>query len=204
MKPIHLNLASRPYRDYTPVNLVASTMFVAMLILAWFNFDTWLRYNVETRNTRAKIAELEAQHAREKDLEKSAQARLASVDLTFLDEQTRFVNAKLIERAFSWSALLDELESVLASDVRLVSITPAFGQDGSIDLTLAFESKSGNGMITTINRMHSDPQFQNPFPTNESVSPEGVYSFNLAVGYRPAAASSHIITAAPGRPRVQR
>ena len=204
MKPIHLNLASRPYRDYTPVNFVASTMFVTMLILAWFNFDTWLRYNVETQNTRAKITELEAQYAREKDLEKSAQARLASVDLAFLDEQTRFVNAKLVERAFSWSALLDELESVLASDVRLLSIAPAFAPDNSIELTLAFESKSGNGMITTINRMHSDPQFQNPFPSNESVSAEGVYSFNLSVGYRPAAPATHVMTAAPATLRGTR
>ena len=196
MKPIHLNLASRPYRDYTPVNIVAASMFVVMLVLAWFNFDTWLRYNVETKNTRAKIAELERQHAREKELEKSAQTRLASVDLAFLDEQTKFVNAKLVERAFSWSALLDELESVLASDVRLLSVAPAFDDDNSINLSLAFQSKSSNGMITTINRMHADPQFLNPFPSNESVSPEGIYSFNLSVGYRPAATPAHVMTAA--------
>jgi hypothetical protein len=197
LKPIHLNLASRPYRDYTPVNIVAASMFVAMLVLAWFNFDTWLRYNVETQNTRAKIAELEAQYRKEKDLEKSAQTRLASVDLAFLDEQTKFVNAKLVERAFSWSALLDELESVLASDVRLLTVTPTFDADNSINLTLAFESKSSNGMINTINRMHADPQFHNPFPSNESVTPEGIYSFNLSVGYRPRAQATHIMTAAP-------
>lgn len=196
MKPIHLNLASRPYRDYTPVTIVAASMFVLMLVLAWFNFDTWLRYNVETKNTRAKIAELEAQYAREKELEKSAQTRLASVDLAFLDEQTKFVNAKLIERAFSWSALLDELESVLDRDVRLLSVAPSFGDDNTINLTLAFQSKSGNGMINTINRMHADPQFHNPFPTNETVSPEGIYSFNLNVGYRPAVPASHVLTSA--------
>lgn len=196
MKPIHLNLASRPYRDYTPVNIAAASMFVVMLVLAWFNFDTWLRYNVETKNTRAKIAELESRYRHEKDLEKSAQTRLASVDLAFLDEQTKFVNAKLIERAFSWSALLDELESVMASDVRLLSIKPSFLPDGSINLALAFQSKSGNGMITTINRMHSDPQFENPFPSNESVGSDGIYSFNLAVNYRPTSAPKHIMTAA--------
>ncbi len=204
MKPIHLNLASRPYRDYTPVNVAAASMFVLMLVLAWFNFDTWLRYNVETKNTRAKIAELETRYRHEKDLEKSAQTRLASVDLAFLDEQTKFVNAKLVERAFSWSALLDELESVLASDVRLLSVAPSFGEDSTINLVLSFQSKSGNGMITTINRMHSDPQFLNPFPSNESVSPEGIYSFNLSVGYRPTAAPKLVMTAAPATPRGTR
>lgn len=187
MKPIHLNLASRPYRDYTPVNLVAATMFVLMLLLAWFNIDTFIRYNVETRNTRAKIAELESQTQREKELEASAQTRLASIDVNYLNAQTRFINQKLTERAFSWSALLDELESVLIDDVRLLSITPSFDKGGDIRLGLAFESKAADGMIVTINRMHRDPQFVNPFPSNESFD-EGVYRFDLSVRYRPAAA----------------
>jgi type IV pilus assembly protein PilN len=185
LKPIHLNLASRPYRDYTPVNLVAATMFVLMLLLAWFNIDTAVRYRVETRNTRAKIAQLEAQQRREKELEAVAQQRLAGIDVKFLDEQTRFINQQLAQRAFSWSALLDELESVLADDVRLLSVAPSFNDNGTIQLGLSFESKSNDGMITTINRMHRDPQFVNPFPANESVR-EGVYAFNLSVGYRPA------------------
>jgi type IV pilus assembly protein PilN len=196
VKPIHLNLASRPYRDYTPVNLAAATMFVLMLLLAWFNIDTAVRYRVETRNTRAKIAQVEAQTRREKELEAIAQRRLAGIDIKFLDEQTRFINQKLAERAFSWSALLDELESVLAEDVRLLSVSPAFNEDGTIQLGLAFESKSNDGMITTINRMHRDPQFVNPFPANESVR-DGVYSFNLSVGYRPP--QPLVLTTAGGR-----
>jgi hypothetical protein len=60
VKPIHLNLASRPYRDYLPVNLLAAAMFVLMLLLAWFNIDTAIRYRVETKTTRAKIAQLAA------------------------------------------------------------------------------------------------------------------------------------------------
>jgi hypothetical protein len=194
VKPIHLNLASRPYRDYTPVNLVAATMFVLMLLLAWFNIDTAIRYRVETRNTRAKIAQLEAQQRREKELEASAQTRLASIDVKFLDEQTRFINQKLAQRAFSWSALLDKLESVLAQDVRLLSVAPSFADDGTIKLGLAFESKSNDGMITTINRMHRDPQFINPFPSDESVREGGVYSFHLSVGYRPAGTPANVLT----------
>ena len=185
MKPIHLNLASRPYRDYMPVNLAAATMFVLMLVLAWFNIDTYIRYNVETRNTRAKIAQLEAQQRREKELEASAQTRLASIDVKFLDEQTRFINQKLAERAFSWSALLDELESVLPQNVRLLSVSPSFGEDGNINLALALQSKTGDGMVNTINRMHRDPQFINPFPGSESVDETGTYSFSLNVGFRP-------------------
>jgi type IV pilus assembly protein PilN len=192
VKPIHLNLASRPYRDYTPVNLVSAAMFVLMLVLAWFNIDTYIRYNVDTRNTRTKIAQLETQQRREKELEQSAQTRLASIDIKFLDEQTRFINAKLAERAFSWSALLDDLESVLPQDVRLVSVAPSFDKDGTVRLALAFQTKTNDGMIRTINRMHQDPQFLNPFPNNESMIEGGMYAFDLNVIYRPVSPMGNI------------
>ena len=184
MKPIHLNLASRPYRDYRPVYVAVVVMSLLAAFLMLQNIETYYRYTHETRATRAKIAQLEEQQRREKQLEQAAQSRLQTIDLAFLDQQTRFVNSKLSERAFSWSTLLDELESVLADDVRLLSVAPSFGENG-INLSLAFQSKSADGMITTINRMHGDPQFSSPFPGSESVDEAGIYSFNLTVGYRP-------------------
>ncbi len=187
MKPIHLNLAARPYRDYRPVYAAVVVMSLLSAFLMLQNIETYYRYTHETSATRAKIADLEKQHEREKQLEQSAQTRLQSIDLAFLDEQTKFVNAKLTERAFSWSTLLDELESVLADDVRLLSVGPSFTPQG-IALSLAFQAKTGEGMINTINRMHQDPQFVNPFPSNETIDPAtGVYSFTLSVGYRPPA-----------------
>ena len=196
MKPIHLNLASRPYRDYRPVYAVVVLMSLLTAFLMLQNIETYYRYTHETQATRTKIADLESQQRREKQLEESAQTRLQSIDLAFLDEQTRFVNAKLAERAFSWSMLLDELESVIANDVRLLSVAPAFNEDGTIQLNLSFQAKTGNGMITTINRMHADPQFFNPFPSNESVAEDGTYSFGLTVGYRPPSMSTGGLTVA--------
>jgi type IV pilus assembly protein PilN len=190
VKPIHLNLAARPYRDYRPVYAAVVIMSLLSAFLMLQNIETYYRYTHETSATRAKIADLEVQQQREKQLEQSAQTRLQSIDLAFLDEQTKFVNAKLSERAFSWSTLLDELESVLADDVRLLSVGPTFTPQG-IALALAFQAKTGEGMINTINRMHQDPQFVNPFPSNETIDPAtGIYSFNLSVGYRPPAAET--------------
>ena len=185
MKPIHLNLASRPYRDYRPVYATVVLLSLVTAFLMLQNIETYYRYTHETRATRAKIAQLESQQRREKELEQSAQTRLQSVDLAFLDQQTKFVNTQLTQRAFSWSALLDELESVLADDVRLITISPSF-KDNEIALKLAFQAKTGEGMIETINRMHADPQFRDPFPDSETLD-QGVYSFNINVGYRPAA-----------------
>jgi hypothetical protein len=191
VKPIHLNLAARPYRDYRPVYAAVVVLSLLTAFLMLNNVETYYRYVRETKSTRAKIAELEQQVARERESEQVARRRLQGLDLTRLDQQTKFVNAKLAERAFSWSQLLDELESILADDVRLVSVSPAFDKNGLIMLSLAFQSKSGDGMITTINRMNADPQFADAFPTTESQI-EGGYAFTLNARYMPQARSGGV------------
>lgn len=191
MKPLHLNLASRPYRDYRPVYAVVVAMSLITAFLMLNNVETYYRYTRDTHSTRSKIASIEAQTQREREREQSVQQRIKGLDLRRLSAQTRFVNAKLAERAFSWSTLLDELESVLVDDVRLVSVAPAFAE-GSIQLSLEFVSKSADGMIKTINRMNADPQFRNPFPSSQSALEAGGYSFSLTVQYLPPPISTGV------------
>ena len=185
MKPIHLNLAARPYRDYRPVYAVVVVLSLLTAFLMLNNVETYYRYVHETQATRARIAQVEEQTRLEAQREEAARNRLKGLDLARLDEQTRFINAKLAERAFSWSRLLDELESILADDVRLLSVSPSFSDDGRIALGLSFQAKSADGMITTINRMNADPQFADAFPSTESKDDAGIYSFNLTAIYLP-------------------
>ncbi|MFP5245741.1 MAG: hypothetical protein ACLGH0_03520, partial [Thermoanaerobaculia bacterium] len=185
VKPIHLNLASRPYRDYRPVYAAVVVMSLLTAFLMLNNIETYYRYTRETKTTRAKIADLELQAQKERDRDQAVQQQMKNLDLARLDVQTKFINAKLGERAFSWSTLLDELESILIDDVRLISVAPAFDKEGNIKLTMQFESKSADGMVTTINRMNNDPQFHDPFPTSDLVSDQGIYMFSLIADYLP-------------------
>jgi len=184
VKPIHLNLASRPYRDYRPVYAAVVVLSLLTAFLMLNNVETYYRYVRETKTTRAEIAQLEQQTNKERELEGQARQRLQGLDLAHLDQQTKFINAKLAERSFSWSRLLDELESILADDVRLLSVAPQFDKSGRVTLNLDFHGKSGDGMITTINRMNADPQFEGAFPSSE-VQIEGGYAFTISVQYLP-------------------
>ena len=184
MRPIHLNLASRPYRDYRPVYAVVAAMAVLTAFLALTNAQTYYRYKNETASTRAEIATAEVQARRERERTESVQHRLQGLDLVRLDAQTKYINERLAERSFSWSTLLDELETVLPRDVRIVSIAPSFAPSGPIGLTLQLQSKSAGGMIETINRMNADPQFDSPFPRSEILA-EGTYRFDMSVAYLP-------------------
>lgn len=187
MKPIHLNLASRPFRDYRPVYAAVVLMALLTAFLALNNVDTFLRYRTETRTTRANIDKLEGQIADEQHKTEGLTQRLRGVDLKLLASQTEFANSQLAERAFSWSELLDRLERVLPADVRLQSVAPSFSKDGLVHLSTTCITKTGEGLTATINRFNADPHFANAFPATEAQQ-AGEYRFTLGVDYRPSIA----------------
>jgi Tfp pilus assembly protein PilN len=186
VKPIHLNLASRPYRDYRPVYAVVVVMALLTAFLALNNADTWLRYRTETQTTRAKIDQLDKQTEDEQRRTAELTHRLKGVDVKLLAGRTQFANARLAERAFSWSELLDRLERVLPGDVRIDSVAPSFSKEGLVHLSLQCTAKTGQGMLATLDRLNHDPEhFVNAFPGSEDNTGTG-FRFVIAVDYRPS------------------
>lgn len=185
MKPIHLNLAARPFRDYRPLYavVVAASIVIAFLMLN--NIDTYYRYVRETQTTRTEIQTIQNQIGDERRRTDVAQNQIKAMDLVTLGNQTRFINAQLAERAFSWSELLDRLERIVPRDVRITSIAPSFGENGMVRLTMVCQAKTSSGMIETINRLQISPFFANPFPSSENKTEQG-YTFSLTVDYRPS------------------
>jgi Tfp pilus assembly protein PilN len=204
LKPLHLNLASRPYRDYKPLYAVVVVTSIAIALLMLNNVDTYYRYVTETQTTRATIAKLERQAADEHNRAMAADNQLRGFDLVALDNETRFINARLAERAFSWSELLDRLEDVIPQGVRIRNISPSFSKTATVHLEMACESKSASGMLDSLTALQRDPQFMNPFPHNETANDAAagtggttpaapgaaLYTFSIGVDFKPTIARS--------------
>lgn len=187
MKPIHLNLAARPYHDYRPYVAVMAIGWLLVALMALNNLDTWYRYQHDTKTTRDETAALERQAAVERTKLQTSQQRLRSINVALMTAQTQYVNSRLAERAFSWSELLDRLERVLPDDVRLVSISPSFNKNGLVHLTLACIGKTGTSLVKTLDNFNRDGHFSRPFPTSEIEAPVG-FTFGIGVDYRPTIA----------------
>ena len=109
------------------------------------------------------------------------------MDLVSLSKESKFVNAQLAERAFSWSELLDRLESVIPPNVRITSIAPSFAENGLVHLSLQCEGKGADSMLVALTRLQRDPHFADPFPTGQDNTGTS-YRFGLNVDYKPSVA----------------
>jgi Tfp pilus assembly protein PilN len=187
MKTIHLNLAAKPYRDYRPVYLTVAAMGLVTLVLLAYNVVTGYEYLIETKQTRAEIASIENETAGERKLAAELDERIDLIDLRTLDRRSRFINAQIKERAFSFSQLLDDLERTLPHDVKLTDLNPVFDDQGGIRLALSCLARKRDGMTDLLNRLYEDPKFEKAFPRSERIETDGSFRFNIEVEYLPEA-----------------
>lgn len=184
MKTLHLNLASRPYRDYRPVWMVASILAIASAIFLINNAHAAYQYFVNTKTTRGEIERLQRETAEETRRARQLQSDMRRFDRKALNTQTRFINSQIMERSFSWSALLDQLERVAPSNVRLLSLNPTVSNEGIIHLRMVCVAKTSNGLVEMIRRLQRDPHFIRPFPESEAVLENGLHQFTIGTHYR--------------------
>lgn len=186
MKAIHLNVASKPYHDFGPTYTVAIAVAVLTGLLMVNNGQAAYRYLIETKETREEIARIQAETAREEQRARQVEASVASIDVKQLTAETKYINAQIVDRAFSWSQLLDDLEQVVPRDVRLTSLNPALEEKtGLIRLAIQARGKNHDGLVTMLRKLQANPKFQDAFPTSESRIEDGTYIYIISAMYKP-------------------
>jgi Tfp pilus assembly protein PilN len=185
MKTIHLNLAAKPYRDYRPVYLTVAAMILATVVLLGYNVITGYEYLIETEQTREEITALDKEAANERERSAQLATQIEEIDLRALDRRSRFINTQINERAFSFSALLDNLEKTLPDDVKLLDLNPSIDDKGEIRLSMSCVAREKGGMLDLLDRFYADDRFQKAFPRSERLDADGTYRFSIDVEYAP-------------------
>lgn len=184
MRPLHLNLSSQPWQNTKPFWITVAVVAAVIAILLVNNVQAAWRYYVETEETRTAISEIQTRTTVERQAADRLQAQVEGLDRTELMRRVEFVNRQIVQRAFSWSQLIDHLERVLPDDVRLTSLRPSIDEEGPIMLALSCIAKNSDAYVDTIRQMTADPNFENPYPLSESTE-GGEVRFTLRVTYRP-------------------
>lgn len=187
MRALHANLASRPYRDYSRVYMALAAIAVLTAFLMVNNVLTAYDYFTNTKTTRADIDRLQESILNEQRRSDSLDGQIKRIDFKSINEQIRYVNAQIVERSFSWSQMLSDMERVVPSDVKLTALNPTVEPDGRISLLLTAVSRKPAGMVEMLNRLIDDPHFARPLPRSEAQTTQGTYDFILSVDYLPTA-----------------
>jgi Tfp pilus assembly protein PilN len=192
------NLARQPFVNHRPVRRLAALAWLVAVALLAFNVWVYWRHFSSRGEQRSELAELEARTAGEQALVDAALATLDGLDLDWQREQITFLNARIAERTFSWSALFDHLVEVLPEDVRVERLTPQSdsrgrdrratrGPSDEVVLEITGAAEKDEALLELVDAFFAHERFSRPNLRVESRQGSNRVDFSMSVVYRPDA-----------------
>lgn len=189
---IAVNLASHPYVELRPVY---SRLRTWILILALVGGALWYLYRNERVQAEATEGQVAAVENHVRDLENQQQKYQAMMqepkDAAILT-QSAFLNGLFQHKAFSWTATMTDLETVLPSGVQVLSLDPIVTADGHVTIRLRVTGERGRA-LDLIRNLEKSRHFASPRLASETLAsgqgPQNVstgdVNFDILADYRP-------------------
>jgi hypothetical protein len=196
VKPIALNLASRPFRNNVVVGLLLGGIGAALVGGTAYNLYVYLSYGAsyarlqhDQAEDRARITALQAE---EKRLVQEIKAR----NFKQAYERGKIANDLIRKSAFSWTALFNTLETVVPPDVVMTAIRPNITGDGIV-LRIEGVAKNSEAFRNLQDKLLRHPSFAKVFPSNEKHLNPNLpdVTFLLTCDYVPPATVPAVLTA---------
>jgi type IV pilus assembly protein PilN len=194
---VQLNLASRPFVELGPLYFRLRILIVLLAVTA---VPLWLLLATERRKASEAQGRLDAVNQQIAGLQRQRQVFEADMrepqNASVLTE-SQFLNRMFAEKAFSWTAVMMDLENVLPSGVQVLNIDPVISKDGKVTIRLRVSGAHDRGVDLVRNLEHShrflSPRLaretaennQNGRANVEQVSAASNVNFDLLAEYNP-------------------
>ena len=200
------NLARDPFVNRRPIRRLSALFWVlAVGLLVVDGWLYWVHFAGQGRQ-RTSLEELEAGAAQARRRLQAALSDLDGFDLDWQREQITFLNAKIAERTFSWSALFDHLSEVLPRSVRVERVTPQRASrvssrrrrgrqmaDDEVILELTGAAEQDEALLVLVDAFFAHERFRRPNLKVEARTDKGSQvTFSMTVSYRPQARESQL------------
>jgi type IV pilus assembly protein PilN len=199
---LNINLASQPYESARRFVVVwGSALAVLALITAGLILAAVTSYlgsrpiAKQTSELNARIAQLEREKA-------TGEAMLNQPGNREMRQRSRFLNTLFARKSFSWTQVFADLEKIMPSRVRVVSIRPDFTPENQLQIHLQAIGDSRDKAIDLVRRLEQSPMFRDARVREEKDEPNGPNSgveFEIVAQYVPQLESQQAKSATPER-----
>jgi type IV pilus assembly protein PilN len=166
---ITLNLASQPYIDLQPI---LKRLRIVMLILALLATPLWYLLRSErgkAAEATARVTALQNNVRRLQQQQQSYQALMQQPQNAAVLTQSDFLNGLFRRKAFSWTATMTDLETVLPTGVQVMSIDPEVAKDGAVTIHLRV-SGARDRALELVRNLEKSKHFASPRLTAEALA----------------------------------
>lgn len=195
---ITINLATRPFVELKPV-YARLRLVMALLALVAIGLGAWLY--VASKRERASRDQMDALVQQTDSFQQERaqnEARMRQPQNRAVLERAQFLNGVFAQKAFSWTAVMMDLEQMLPAGVQVTSIQPSVAADGDVTIHLRV-SGPRELQVNLMRNLEHSKRFLQPRLVNETAQiqesgraapaaqagvPGGV-QFDILSGYNP-------------------
>ena len=158
---ITLNLASQPYVD---LRMVLRRLRMVMLVLILIAIPLLFLLKAEHKKAEAATVRVEQMQSNVRNLERQQQsyeALMKEPQNAAVLTQAGYLNGLFRRKAFSWTATMTDLETVLPSGVQVLSLDPAITKSGAVQIHLRV-SGARDRAIQLVQNLEKSKHFASP------------------------------------------
>lgn len=203
---ITLNLASRPYIDLRSVLRRLRLIMVVLILLA---IPLFLLLKAEQKKAQSATERVDAVENNVQNLQRQQQSYIALMKQpqnAAVLTQSGYLNGLFRRKAFSWTATMTDLETVLPEGVQVLSLDPAITKSGQVEIHLRVSGARDKAIALVQNleksrhfadtRLAGETLAQTPGQNNafQPVSASTDVDFDILAYYRPLTADEEAAT----------
>jgi type IV pilus assembly protein PilN len=157
---VDITLATQPYEDQrkfwmrwgSGVALLAifSALLVFWTVMGWMN----------ARKDQALIAQRQQQIAAREQEKSAAQALLNLPQNRSTRDRSQFLNDLFQRKSFSWTKVLENLETVMPPQLHVVSIHPGLNPDNQLEIKMVVAGASRERALDLVRKMEGSQRFE--------------------------------------------
>ncbi|RPI49328.1 MAG: hypothetical protein EHM55_23965 [Acidobacteria bacterium] len=183
---LRTNLSTRPFYNERGVH---GALLAIALIVAVFTIFNLTQIVLLARRHSAFNSQAVAADTRARELRAHAAQTRQALDTKQLDAisgAAREVNEIINKRLFSWTDLLNRLETTLPDDVRIMSLRPRVDRDGTVTVQMTVAGRSVDDIEQFMANLETTTAFSDVFPLQDEPAEGGIVQATLEGKYAPA------------------
>jgi len=199
MKTLELNVASRPFRNNTPIWTAHGLLLGGVVAFSAWNAHTSITATRKLDALQADLGSVERQLGELDRREDSAIKGIRVFDPKTLKVQADKANDIILRRGLSWTRLFNTLERVVPYEVRMTAVRPIYGTsqaavggsrgevfEGTVPVDVEGRAQSFESFLEFERALIVDPHFAGVEPIrSESSLGSSEVSFQLRFLYDP-------------------
>jgi Tfp pilus assembly protein PilN len=187
---IGINLASRPYQDEGRFYRLWGTALALTILLTAVILGISVRHYQNSRKEWVSARQAEARLASLKQEAAQAAQILARPENRGTRDRSQFLNTAILQKSFSWTRLLEDMEKVMPPGLRVTSIAPVTDQHNHFVLRVHVQGETRDGAVQLLRNMEKSQHFRSPQLSSESHGEyrgvEGGVISEIVTSYLPA------------------